>query len=275
MAKKKLAELMFGKEEIKKLKTEAIFPEEPERMSEEIRERALHAIKEYNKYGKMIYREGNLHEIAKTFIEIAKFAERFTTESANDWFDGVTVQRNMKELGKLSSDFGAIAKNVQSNQERMTGLYEDMGHILNRYFEIEDMAEEAPPVEDDGLMRQGDRVNVDMNTVRKSNPTPQHVRKVRDEVARGNGTVMIQEYDGDMAIVSGGEISLTEVTIPKTALRKIKVVEAAKFDKEKMKKFIAKDKFLKNQAKSSSAEVLFNTYVLGDSVQEREYNKVK
>lgn len=269
---KKLAELMFGKQEIKKLKTEAIFPEEPEKMAPEIKERALKAIKEYNKYGKMIYREGNLHEIAKIFSEIAKFAERFTTENANDWFDGVTVQRNMKELGRLSGDFHKIAKEVQSYQDRMTGLYEDMGNILNRYFEIEDLAEEVPQKpQDDGFMRQGDRVNVDMNTVRKHNPTPAYVRKVREELARGNGSVVIQEFNKDMVTVSGGDISLTEVTIPKTALRKMPIREEVKFNEDKMKKLVAKDKFLKNQAKALSLEDVFKKYVKGNADYESKY----
>ena len=43
-----------------------------------------------------------------------------------------------------------------------------------------------------------------------------------------------------------------------------------------MEKFIKKDKFLNAQFKTgTSLEKLFNTYVLGDSAQEKEYNKIK
>ena len=55
----------------------------------------------------------------------------------DDWFDKVTVNRNMKELTNLSKSFGKIAKESNSLQQRMGGLYEDMGHVLGRYFELE------------------------------------------------------------------------------------------------------------------------------------------
>ena len=55
-----------------------------------------------------------------------------------DWFDKITVNRNMKDLTGLSSQFKKVATEAQSLQERMSGLYEDMGHILGRYYEIND-----------------------------------------------------------------------------------------------------------------------------------------
>ena len=51
-------------------------------------------------------------------------------------FDKVTVSRNMKELTNLSKQFGKVANEANSLQERMSGLYEDMGHILGRYYQI-------------------------------------------------------------------------------------------------------------------------------------------
>ena len=51
-------------------------------------------------------------------------------------FDKVTVSRNMKELKGLSGQFSKVAQEANSLQERMTGLYEDMGNILGRYYSI-------------------------------------------------------------------------------------------------------------------------------------------
>jgi len=51
-------------------------------------------------------------------------------------FDKVTVSRNMKELKGLSGQFGKVAQEANSLQERMSGLYEDMGNILGRYYSI-------------------------------------------------------------------------------------------------------------------------------------------
>lgn len=273
--KKRLVEHFYTKDEIRAV-NEGIFDDDPKPISPEIKERALGAIKEYNKYSKMIHREGNLVDVAKTLAEIAEFATRYTVEEASDWFDGVTIKRNMNDLKRMAGDFAKVAKEVQGHQDRMGALYEDMGTILNRYFEIADLVEETPPAQDDGFIRKGDRVNVDMNTVRKHNPTPSYVHKVREELAKGNNSVVVQDFKKDMAIVSGGDIALFEISIPKSSLRKIKrVTESVKFNKDKMEKLIAKDKFLKNQVKTSSLEQVFNKYVLGDSEYETKYNKVK
>ena len=42
----------------------------------------------------------------------------------------------MKELTGLSKQFGKIAQESKSLQQRLGALYEDMGNILGRYYEI-------------------------------------------------------------------------------------------------------------------------------------------
>ena len=284
--KKKLVELFYDKKKIdeikkqKQLLKESMFDEQ-ERLSEEDISVNLSKIKEYNKLGKLIYREGNLVDVAKNLYEIAKFASRYTVENQGDWFDGQTIQRNMKELKTLADNFAKVAKAVQSHQDNMTALYEDMGNVLNRYFEIADLVEEPTISEEpeDNFMSTGDRVNVDMKAVRHHNPTPKYLRQVKTEVSRGKGTVKIMEIKGNLAKVSGGEFSLYEVEVPVDALRKVsskyRVDEAVKFNKEKVEKMAKTDKFLKSQLKSMSPEKVFDLYIKGQPDEEKKYNKVK
>jgi hypothetical protein len=63
-------------------------------------------------------------------------AATHTVQETEDWFDKVTVSRNMKELTNHSKSFSKIAEEASSVQQRLAGLYEDMGSILNRYYEI-------------------------------------------------------------------------------------------------------------------------------------------
>ena len=81
--------------------------------------------------------EENLKKIAESLADIANKAKSYTLSETDDWFDKVTVNRNMKELTNLSKQFGKIAQESNALQQRMGGLYEDMGHVLSRYFEIE------------------------------------------------------------------------------------------------------------------------------------------
>ena len=90
----------------------------------------------FNSFGNEIYREGNLRELAERLSRLAETAKQHTLQETEDWFDKITVNRNMKELTGLSNQFKKVATEAQALQERMSGLYEDMGHILGRYYEI-------------------------------------------------------------------------------------------------------------------------------------------
>ena len=93
-------------------------------------------VSNFNSYGNEIYREGNLRELAQRLSRLAETAKAHTLQETEDWFDKITVNRNMKELTGLSNQFKKVATEAQALQERMSGLYEDMGHILGRYYEI-------------------------------------------------------------------------------------------------------------------------------------------
>ena len=107
---------------------------EPKISSEQI----LSKIQEFGNLGKSIYKSGDLKETSKTLSDIANAARVHTLRETESWFDKVTVNRNMKELTNLSKSFGKIAQESQALQQRLGGLYEDMGHILGRYYEIDD-----------------------------------------------------------------------------------------------------------------------------------------
>ena len=93
-------------------------------------------INSFNSIGESIYGKGNLKEVAENLSSIAEGAAQHTLSEAGDMFDKITVSRNMKELTNLSKQFGKVAGEANSLQERMSGLYEDMGNILGRYYEI-------------------------------------------------------------------------------------------------------------------------------------------
>ena len=94
------------------------------------------SIQNYGSLGEHIYGKGSLKETAQTLSQMAEGAAQHTLSETEDMFDKVTVSRNMKELTGLSKQFGKVATEANSLQQRMSGLYEDMGNILGRYYEI-------------------------------------------------------------------------------------------------------------------------------------------
>jgi hypothetical protein len=109
----------------------------------------------FNSFGNEIYREGNLKDLAGKLSKLAMTAKQHTLQETEDWFDKITVNRNMKELTGLSNQFKKVATEAQSLQERMSGLYEDMGHILGRYYEIHEPGHEENEVEEKNQVKEG------------------------------------------------------------------------------------------------------------------------
>jgi hypothetical protein len=111
---------------------------------------------DFNSFGNEIYREGNLKDLAGRLSKLAMTAKQHTIQETEDWFDKITVNRNMKELTGLSNQFKKVASEAQSLQERMSGLYEDMGHILGRYYEIHEPGHEEDEVEEKNQVKEGE-----------------------------------------------------------------------------------------------------------------------
>lgn len=117
-----------------KLKTllEGIFEEQPQVNKYEVTE----GVKSFAIVGKSLYNNSNIMEIAKQVSHIAEQAHSHVLSETDDWFDQVSVNKNMQSLKKRVSEFQKTAQESHQLNQRLTGLYEDMGHILNRYYEI-------------------------------------------------------------------------------------------------------------------------------------------
>ncbi len=116
--------------------------EQPKKLSPEVKKHFLEIVSTYNKYQEMMDRKSDLAEIAKTLGGITEAARTLAIHEGDDWFDKVTVKRNMNELEKLGKEFDKVAKEANSLDQRLNGLYEDMGHILSRYYKVGEISEE-------------------------------------------------------------------------------------------------------------------------------------
>lgn len=160
--------------------------EETPKISNEAKRRFMEMVKGYSKFGKFIYREGNLVEVAKSLHKISELASHFALNEAGDWFDKITVQRNMKELSGLSKDFAKVAQDTQVLQERLSALYEDMGHIINRYYEVADIEND----DEDMISEKSDRKRVPSQKRKLSDLL---ASAARGETSRIEGTKITKE----------------------------------------------------------------------------------
>ena len=101
-------------------------------------------IAEFANLGEALRRSGTFREVAEQIARISEMAEQTIMQEAGDWFDGQTIKRNMKEMKNYSKDFSKIAEEMDNMQQRATALYDDMGNVLARYFEMTANGGEAP-----------------------------------------------------------------------------------------------------------------------------------
>ena len=117
--------------------------EEFQQLPTELKRHFLEIISTYNQHREGLSRKSDIMQIAETLGGIADAAQEYTLREGGDWFDRVTIKRNMSELKKLQTGFEKEAVEAKSQQERLEALYEDMGHVLGRYFEIADLSEDV------------------------------------------------------------------------------------------------------------------------------------
>ena len=134
------------------------------------------AIRNYGRVGEALYKTGGILEAAKQLSEMATAAQNHVLSETNDWFDSVSVKRNMKELKGLTGQFKKTAVEANSVNQRLSALYEDMGNILNRYYEI-DEAMDAVGKEDGDIDNDGDKDDSDEYLAKRRKAIAKAIKK--------------------------------------------------------------------------------------------------
>jgi len=117
--------------------------EEFQKLPSNLKKHFLEIISTYGQHREGISRKSDIRQVAETLGAIADAAQEYTLREGDDWFDRVTIKRNMGELKKLQTGFEKEALEASQQQQRLEALYEDMGHVLGRYFEIADITEDV------------------------------------------------------------------------------------------------------------------------------------
>lgn len=125
------------------MKLTQLLKENEERpLSNEVKKHFLEIVSTYNKYQESMDRKSDIVKVAETLGGITEAARTLAIREGDDWFDKHTVKRNMGELDKLGKQFDKVALEAKALDQRMGGLYEDMGHILSRYYKIGEITED-------------------------------------------------------------------------------------------------------------------------------------
>jgi hypothetical protein len=117
--------------------------EDLQQLPSEMKKHFLEIISTFGQHRESMSRKSDIRQVAETLGAIADAAQEYTLREGGDWFDRVTIKRNMNELKKLQSAFEKESIEAKSQEQRLEALYEDMGHVLQRYFELADVTEDV------------------------------------------------------------------------------------------------------------------------------------
>ena len=134
--------------------------EQEEKMTKEQKKSFLEAVSNFHKLGEMVYSNARLQEVTETLKNVVEQAEKMTIAETEHWFDNVTTSRHMKQMNEAMKVFEKTAGEMNGLQQRLESAYEDMGGVLNKYYNV---AEALDPVgkEDGDIDNDGDQDKTD------------------------------------------------------------------------------------------------------------------
>tara|TARA_Y100000004_G_scaffold189033_1_gene244061 strand:- start:230 stop:820 length:591 start_codon:yes stop_codon:yes gene_type:complete len=173
------------------------------------RHQVVEGVRNFGIVGKSLYNNNNIMEVAKQLSQIAESAHNHILGEQDDWFDKISVNKNMKTLKGSVVEFQKAAKEAHTLNQRMTALYEDIGHVLNRYYDIDEahvyghddedseMKEKLDPVgkEDGDIDNDGDEDSSDEYLKKRRDAIGKAIKKQKSE---GIGGVVGIPALGDM-----------------------------------------------------------------------------
>ena len=146
--------------------------------------KVVEGVKNFGIVGKQLYNNNNIVETAKQLAEIAESAHHHILGEQDDWFDKISVNKNMKTLKGSVVEFQKTAKEAQALNQRMTALYEDIGHVLNRYYDIDEALDKVDPSKVEPEDDFKDREDKDIDNDGDTDDSDEYLHKKRQAITK-------------------------------------------------------------------------------------------
>ena len=147
--------------------------------------KVIEGVRNFGIVGKNLYNSNNIMEVAKQLSNIAESAHNHILSEQDDWFDKISVNKNMKSLKGSVVEFQKTAKEANALNQRLTALYEDIGHVLNRYYDIDEALEEMDKPDEEELDGDfEDREDKDIDNDGDSDDSDEYLHKKRQAISK-------------------------------------------------------------------------------------------
>jgi len=132
--------LITKKKNLNMIKLSKLLTESKDKVNitEEEKSGIMERISNFSKFGERVYRTDELKKVVSEINELCEQASNLVLQETADWFDYVTVNRDVKEIKNATRMFEKTAGEVIQLQQRLESLYEDIGYRLGKYYEIKE-----------------------------------------------------------------------------------------------------------------------------------------
>ena len=154
----------------------------------------IEGVRNFGIVGKSLYNNSNIMEVAKQLSQVAESAHHHILGEESDWFDKISVSRNMKSLKGSVVEFQKTAKEAHALNQRLTRLYEDIGHVLNRYYEIDEALDTVDTDKVEPEDDYDDREDKDIDNDGDSDDSDEYIHNKRKAITKA----VKNEDKGDM-----------------------------------------------------------------------------
>jgi cell fate (sporulation/competence/biofilm development) regulator YlbF (YheA/YmcA/DUF963 family) len=114
------------------------------KLTKEQKKKLLEMVAAFNNYGKVFDKMDELVTTANALEEIANMAETFSVNESGEWFSANKVIKDFADVKKRTAEFKKYSKECYTRMQEMAALYEDVGHVLKRYYQIQDLTPDMP-----------------------------------------------------------------------------------------------------------------------------------
>jgi len=126
------------------------FQEETPKLTPEQKNKLMEMAGMFENYGESIRREETIVNSARSLTELCELAEMYALNECGDWFAQEIVKKDMKNLKQRVMEYNKVAKEAYARMQQLGVLYEDIGHVLGRYYDLK-KAKQQPAAQQAGL----------------------------------------------------------------------------------------------------------------------------
>jgi hypothetical protein len=112
------------------------FGEEVKRLTPEQKNRLQEMASMFENFGECLNNEDAIVNSAKGLTELCELAEQYALNDCVDAFQRNIVEKDMKDMKKRVMEYTKIAKECYARMQQLGVSYQDIGHVLGRYYKL-------------------------------------------------------------------------------------------------------------------------------------------